>query len=175
MNDQVLAFIKVTAPLLTKTGVDLDFLNHMENLNAQQRGFVNQLVKIFRQDLIRVVTNLANIPLLPDMDNRKSQLFMLLLYADTDIPLLMKMLATRHPSGQQRVIHLFVKCKVVVEMLDAIKEVETQNIFLNLKTNCSGFPQFYQTFPTTLLHKLPLHLPARQYACKKCGRKCANG
>jgi hypothetical protein len=127
MNHQVLAFIKLIAPLLTKTGINLDFLIHNEILDEQQRSFVNQLVKIFREDLIRVHTELANIPLLPDMDNRKSQLHLFGVDADTDIPMLMKILSTPHPSGQQRVIHLFVKtCQLVMKMLDAIKEVETQ-------------------------------------------------
>jgi hypothetical protein len=140
LDDQVLAFIKVIAPVLTKTGVSLDFLIHI-NLNKQQcgfmdflltiirerqRGFLNQLVKIIREDLIRIHTKLANIPFLPDMDNRKSQLFVLIVDADTDIPLLMKMLATPHPSGQQRVIHLFLETyELVINVLDAIIEVET--------------------------------------------------
>jgi hypothetical protein len=127
LDDQVLAFIKVIAPVLTKTGVDLDFLIHMKNLDAQQHGFVYQLVKIFREDLIRIDTEMANIPLLPDMDNRKSQLYLLIVDADTDIPLLMNMLGTPHPSGQQRVIKLFPETyELAINVLDAIKQVGIQ-------------------------------------------------
>jgi hypothetical protein len=130
----VLAFIKVIAPLLTKTGVHLDCLVPMENLDAQQHGFVYQLVKIFREDLIRISIKLANIPFLPDMDNQKSQLYFLYVDADTDIPLLMKMLATPRPDGQQRVIKLFVKRRqFVMKMLDAIKQVKTHQYFLKPK------------------------------------------
>jgi hypothetical protein len=129
----VLAFINVIAPLLTKTGVHLDFLIHIETLDGQQRGLVNQLVQIFREDLIRIFTEMANIPLLPDMDNQKNQLYLLNVDADTDIPLLMNMLATPHPSGKQRVIHLFVETyQLVMNMLDAIKQVET-HYFLKSK------------------------------------------
>jgi hypothetical protein len=129
----VLAFIKVIAPVLIKTGVNLDFLIHIEHLNEQQRSFVNQLVKILREDLTCIFTKLANLPFLPDMDNQKSQLYTLLVDADTDIPLLMKMLATPRSDGQQRVIQLFVvdTGQLIMKMLDAIKEVETE-YFLKL-------------------------------------------
>jgi hypothetical protein len=120
----VLAFIKVIAPLLTRTEVSLGFDVHIKHLNEQQLSFVYQLVKIFREDLIRIFTKMASIPFLPDMDNQKSQYYLLHLDADTDIPLLMKMLATPHPAGQQRVIRLFVDTRqLVMKMLDAIKEV----------------------------------------------------
>jgi hypothetical protein len=135
---------------------------------------VYQLVKIIREDLIRIFTKMANIPFLPDMDNQKSQFYLFQVDADTDIPLLMKMLATPRSNGQQRVIKLFVYTRqLVMKMLDAIKEVKTQNICLNVHQKiviyCSGFPQFYPPYATTLLHQLLLlsPSPASQFASKK--------
>jgi hypothetical protein len=121
----VLAFIKIIAPHLTKTGVHLEYVMPMENLDAQQRDFINQLIKIFREDLIRIFIKLANIQFLPNMDNQKRQLYMLNFDADTDIPLLMNMLATPHPTGQQRVIWLFIdEYGLERTMLDAIRQVQ---------------------------------------------------
>jgi hypothetical protein len=163
LNDQVLAFINVIASVLTKTGVDLHFLIHMEKLEEQQRDFVYQLVNIFREDLICVSTKLANIPLLPDMDNQKSQLNILHGHADTDIPLLMKMLATARLDGQQRVIHLVINSsRLVMKMLDAIEKVETQ-YFLKPKKTINNL-----LFRISAILRNPCHNPSTSSANAIC-------
>jgi hypothetical protein len=71
------------------------------------------------------------------MDNQKSQLYLLGVAANTDIPLLMKMLATPRLDGQQRVIHLI--SRLAMKILDAISQVRLKlNIFLNLKNSINN-------------------------------------
>jgi hypothetical protein len=127
LDDQVLAFFKLIAPHLTGVDIDIGFttLMKMENLDEQQRGFINinQLFEIFRGDLIRISTNFDNLPFLPpDISNTLE----LDVDADTDIPLLMNLLATPRPDGQQRVIGLVIsEPELTMEMVDAIEQVET--------------------------------------------------
>jgi hypothetical protein len=128
LDDQVLAFIEVIAPHLTKTGVYIYLSTKVQNLDAQKIGFMNRLLKIFQEKsptLICVQTKLANIQFLPDMDNKTRHL-LLKVIADTDIPLLMKWLATPRLDGQQRVISLNFEEneQLTVNMVDAIKKVE---------------------------------------------------
>jgi hypothetical protein len=144
LDDQVLAFIKIIAPHLN--GIDIHLV--IRNLDAQKRGFTNRLLKIFREEkspntFISMYTNIGNIQFLPDMDNKMHQLE-LTVDEDTDIdvgiPLLMKMLATPRPDGQQRVIWLFFCDEVVfdnetpMKMLDTIKQVELFSVIILIKT-----------------------------------------
>jgi hypothetical protein len=133
LDDQVLAFIKIITPHLT--GVYLEFQTmQMENLDKQQRGFMNQLLKIFQEEkatiLITMHTRLDNIQFLPDMDN-KTQKVDLNVNADTDIPLLINWLATPRLDGQQRVIWLsFWLDELAMKMVDAIKQVDMIPFFI---------------------------------------------
>jgi hypothetical protein len=63
---------------------------------------------------------LSNIQYLPDIDNKLQKIY---LYPKVlDIPMLMKMLASPRPDGQQRVIYMQHK-HFPRKMLKAIKEV----------------------------------------------------
>jgi hypothetical protein len=125
LDDQVLAFFKLIAPHLTGIDIDIGYTTFMKmkRLDWQQRGFINQLFEIFRGDLIRISTNFDNLPFLPpDISNTLE----LDVDADTDIPLLMNLLATPRPDGQQRVIGLVIsEPELTMEMVDAIEQVET--------------------------------------------------
>jgi hypothetical protein len=130
LNDQVLAFIKIIAPhLKNEIHICIGLLMEMKNLDEQQRGFMKQLLQIIRKNRRTDITvRLDNIPFMPDMDN-KTRLIFLAVNADTDIPLLMKMLATPRPDGQQKVIGLYIENdQMPMKMVDAIKQVEN---FLN--------------------------------------------
>jgi hypothetical protein len=129
LDDRALAFIKVITPHLN--GISITFLMRMESLGAQKRGFINQLLKIFREEKspntpISIFTMLGNIQFLQDMDNetRKIQLWV---KADMAIQVLMKWLATPRPDGKQRVIWLFFfgngNDQLAMGMVDAIKQV----------------------------------------------------
>jgi hypothetical protein len=126
LEDQVLAFFKLIAPRLTAVEINIIwwyFVMEMANLCEHHRGFMNQLFEIFREGLIpiRICTTLDNIPFLPDTGN----IIQFNIDADTDIPLLMKMLATPRPDGQQRVIELIIwEPELTMEMVDAIEQVE---------------------------------------------------
>jgi hypothetical protein len=140
LDDQVLAFIKIIAPRLT--GIYMYFVMAMDvgYMDAQQRGHMNQLLQIFREEkppnaLLAIFTMLDNIPYLPDLDNKTRQL-KLGVNADMDMQLLMKMLATPRPDGQQRVIRLFFlgngNYQSAMKMLDTIKQVRHWKEFLNI-------------------------------------------
>jgi hypothetical protein len=128
LDDQVLAFIKIIALCFTK--LDIHIPMKMKNLDEQQRCFMDRLLKIFRKRnsqyaFIDITTCMGNIPFLPpDMENKTRQISSEV-YADTDIPLLMEMLATPRPDGQQRMIRLFFEeYQLAMRMVDAIKQVE---------------------------------------------------
>jgi hypothetical protein len=125
----VLAFIKVIASSLTELGIFIGIgyfnLVKMRSLDGQKRGYINQLLKLIREKLTTttILTDVDNIPFLPNMDNKTRQI-VLGLNADTDIPLLMDWLATPRTDGKQRVIQLGIESdQLAMEMMDALKQV----------------------------------------------------
>jgi hypothetical protein len=68
--------------------------------------------------------SMANIESLSDLDNKMQKIKFDNIY-ESDIPLLIKMLASPRPDGQQRVIRVpFQDNQSTQKMLDAIKKVE---------------------------------------------------
>jgi hypothetical protein len=97
----------------------------MEDLDSQQRGFINQLLTIFREEkspntLFSIFTRLGNIQFLPDLD-----LDHILLDEVADaIPLLIVFLATPRLDGQRRYITLtLLDIQLAMEIVDAVKQV----------------------------------------------------
>jgi hypothetical protein len=104
---------------------------------------VDQLLNIFRDGLpticLYAFCPLSNIQFqyLPDIDN-KMELIGLSLWKLSDIPILMKMLASSRPDGQQRVIHI-LPCNGISNLLDTIKKVK-------ISEKSSKFRNIFQDF-----------------------------
>jgi hypothetical protein len=99
-------------------------------MGEKQRASVNQLLQILREEkspsqIIHLNCDMANIQYLQHVDNQTT-LLNLKGDKDSDIPHLIKMLASPRPDGQQRVIFVdLFGVGMKKEMLKAIKTVHT--------------------------------------------------
>jgi hypothetical protein len=99
----------------------------MTNIEENQRAYVYKLLQILSEKkspsaFSNLSCHLADIQYLQHVDNQTSRLC-LIGHEDSDIPQLMKMLASPRPDGQQRVIYLDISGDLKKEMLKAIKKV----------------------------------------------------
>jgi hypothetical protein len=141
MDERVVEFMKLIAPRVVANGSVFIQLG-TENLDGKQSASVNQLLHIFREEFPE--TNLhvqcSTIKHLQDMDNKMQSIRFYLIKEETDIPLLMNMLATPRADGQQHVVILerFQK-SLAHKMVNAIMKVfrmhflNLLNLFFNIK------------------------------------------
>jgi hypothetical protein len=103
--------------------------------DANQCALLNQLLNTFRDGLpankLRAYCSMLDVQYLPDIDN-KMQKVCLYINKETglalDIPMLMKMLASPRPDGEQRVIY-FHREELTRKIMEAIKKVKNRNKF----------------------------------------------
>jgi hypothetical protein len=121
LDEEVLAFCKLISKCIAANSIEI-YINIMEN----QRASVNELLQIFREEksssICYLNCQMANIQYLQHVDNQTSRLH-LEGDKDSDIPHLIKMLASPRPDGQQRVIFVKLSGYLKKEMLKAIKKV----------------------------------------------------
>jgi hypothetical protein len=136
LDQQVLAFFAHIIPCLAKSGVKIFLHSHSNKSDAKQYALLDQLLNILgdglpKNKLYSDVPNIHN-PYLLDMYNKMKQII-LSLNDYTDIPVLMKILASPRPDGQQRVIYVPSQVRYMTwVMLKAIKEVKNVlNFFFN--------------------------------------------
>jgi hypothetical protein len=130
LDDQVLAFFKLISHCIAENPISIHFSNiEMHKMGEMQRAAVNQFLEIFREEkspaaIRQLNCRLASIPYIPHVDNQMTRLYSEA-YEDSDIPQLMKMLASPRPDGQQRVMCLNISGNVDLkkEILKAIKKV----------------------------------------------------
>jgi hypothetical protein len=116
---------------LAKSGVSisLDF----DGSNAKQCALLDQLLNKFRDGLPNDKVHsfrcsLPNIQYLPDIDNKMKYIDLYFEHEQaSEIPILMKMLASPRPDGQQRVIYIEYAENLVLELIRTIKEVNLSN------------------------------------------------
>jgi hypothetical protein len=103
----------------------------MNNLDEKQRAAVNQLLQLFREQLTTLTSRilfrgtLSSIQFLADVDNGM-KIIDCWEVEESDIPILIKLLASPRPDGQQRVMQFYFSLEqlpVAQKLLDAIKEV----------------------------------------------------
>jgi hypothetical protein len=99
----------------------------MSNLDEIQHGFVNQFLQISREKVpnMRSSFYLSDFKHFPDMDNQM-QWIELLFKGESNIPILIKFLASPRADGQQRVIYIHLSEEeedLAQKILDAIKNV----------------------------------------------------
>jgi hypothetical protein len=98
-------------------------------LNAKQTASVNQLLHIFKEQFPHIVLSvectMASVPYFHGLDNKMQGIY-LTIKGESDIPLLMQMLATPRADGKQRAVLLAFELKpeLAQEMLDTIKRVK---------------------------------------------------
>jgi hypothetical protein len=127
----------------------------MTKMGEKQRASLNQLLQIFREEKSSSICYLkclmANIQYLQHVDNQTSRLH---LEGDksSDIPHMIKMLASPRPDGQQRVIFVNLRGHLKKELFKAIKKV--QHIYVDQKIvskKSSGIQRLNPTCTTTIL------------------------
>jgi hypothetical protein len=109
----------------------IEFRLGLNEPTPKQNALVDQLLNIFKDGdaniHLELNCRLASIPSLPDLDN-KLQKIKIYKYHERDIPLLMQMLASPRPDGQQRVICVpYLNNQLKGKILDAIKKVGGKN------------------------------------------------
>jgi hypothetical protein len=126
LDQQVIAFFTHILPCLAKSGVS--FSLYFNRSDAKQCALLDQLLNKFKDGLpnnklYAYNYQLSNIQYLPDIHNK-----MLIIHLGfeqaSDIPILMKMLASPRPDGQQRVIYISHGLYLVSELIRTIKEVK---------------------------------------------------
>jgi hypothetical protein len=133
MDQQVLAFFTHILPCLAKYGVLISM--HFNGWDPKPCALMFEMLNIFRDGLpnnkLHVYCSLTNVQYLPDIDN-KMQKIGLYLSTVSDFPIIMKMLASPRPDGQQRVIYIPREVNLICILLNTIKEVKIQKkFFLN--------------------------------------------
>jgi hypothetical protein len=125
MDEQVLAFIKLISHCIAPNPIYIELLMGSSKEMAQQRACLNQLLQILRDEksqICHLECQLANIQYLPHVDSHTTRL-QLDGYKESDIPHLMKMLASPRPDGRQRVIALSLTVDLTKKIVEAIKKV----------------------------------------------------
>jgi hypothetical protein len=126
MDERVVEFIKLIAPRIVANangGVFID-LGETENLDEKQCASVNQLLHIFREEFPQpnLHVQCSTIKYLQDMGNKMQILFQQI-KEESEIPLLLNMLANPRADGQQHVVILNrFRGKLAQKMLNAIKQ-----------------------------------------------------
>jgi hypothetical protein len=106
-------------------------------LNAKQCALLDQLLNIFRDGLPENKLHgyccppMPNIQYLPHIDN-KMQFIRLALEQESDIPILIKMLASPRPDGRQRVIEMSFERECMACMPAIIRTVKEVKIPKNV-------------------------------------------
>jgi hypothetical protein len=125
LDEQVLAFFKLISNAENPYSINI-YNIRMSKMGEKQRASVNRLLQIFREeksprDFGYLNCRMSNIQYLQHADNQTSRLY---LEGDkSDIPHLMKMLASPRPDVQQRVIDLNIDGDLKTEILKSIKKV----------------------------------------------------
>jgi hypothetical protein len=139
LDEQVLDFVKLHCDYFTTQGrIRIDFSRHLNLLNdgRHKQALVDQLFTIFRnasKNDLKLLCPFENLMQnVKDMDNGMEAIH-LTYFGESDIPMLMQMLATRRADGQQRVIQLqnFQNQNLAEKIVASIKRVN-QNIVLYL-------------------------------------------
>jgi hypothetical protein len=125
LDEQVLTFIKLISHCIAPNPIYIELLMGSSKEMEQQRAYLNQLLQILRDErapIRHLDCQLANIQYLQHVDSQTGRL-QLDGYEDSDIPHLMKMLASPRPDGRQRVIALSLTEDLTKKMVEAIKKV----------------------------------------------------
>jgi hypothetical protein len=128
LGPQVFEFLTIISPCMTDKNIFLNIYFCSKKLDEKQRVSVNKFLdivpKLFSQINLSITCTFTVIQSLPDIDNKMGAIA-LCLKEDSDIPILMTMLATPRQDGQQRVVFLRFQGNMAPQnMLDAIKNVE---------------------------------------------------
>jgi hypothetical protein len=128
LDGQVLEFLTFISPCLNEVFLSLYWIK----LNAKQTASMNQLLAMFRDQfantIFSVECTLASVPYFHGLDNKMEGIY-LTVKEESDIQLLMQMLASPRADGKQRAIVLAFELKpeLAQEMLDTIKRVKLLN------------------------------------------------
>jgi hypothetical protein len=132
LDHQVVAFLSLIAPHIATTTnkLQIHFTKNMSNVGENQLGSVNRLFHLLREKITTIHSigfyySFSNIQFMPDVDNGMEIIFCYGI-EESDIPILMKFLASPRPDGQQRVMKIYFQLgelALAQKLLDAIKEV----------------------------------------------------
>jgi hypothetical protein len=130
LDNRVLEFLSLIAPRITASEVQIHFHEQMSDLDEKQRSSVNQLLQLFRENItpttdIHFNGNLSSLRFVADVDNKMNKMDCWGV-VESDIPILMDLLASPRPDGQQRVMEFYFQREqrsMAPILLDAIKEV----------------------------------------------------
>jgi hypothetical protein len=134
LDAQVMAFLSLIASRITNVRIELtEKMSHLDENGLATA--VNQLLQLCRETIPTISSIffagcMSNIQFLADVDNKMGRIqidcYGMQSTADTDIPILMQLLASPRADGQQRVIsmHFWLRQLTVAQkFLDEIKKV----------------------------------------------------
>jgi hypothetical protein len=130
-----MAFLSLIASRLTANNVKIHFAAEMGHLDENQVASVHELFQIFRETITTIhsilfLHNLSNIQFLPDVDNKMKKIRCYGIM-ESDIPILMQLLASPRADGQQRVMQMHFRSgdlPMAQKLLVAIKEAGNKSI-----------------------------------------------
>jgi hypothetical protein len=125
VDQQVLAFFTNIASCMSASEIQINLLSGLNKFDEQQLLSVNRLLKTFPiHGNLCINCAVVNIKCLQDVEDKMLPIYFLRIEEESDIPILMELLASPRPDGQQRVVcPYFPKEDLQQKLVAAIKKV----------------------------------------------------